>query len=489
MTASRSLRPRAGLIITALFLGLSLILPLVQAPPAQAGRPKYVFYFIGDGLGAAQRQLGEYFLQEQSGDRTAKLIMNTFEVAGMTTTHSADSLVTDSAAAGTALASGVKTNTGVIGKDTAGQNVRTLTEAARDAGMRTGIITTTRLTHATPATFAAHNISRDNENDIALDLLASGVDFLAGGGARHFIPQGVKVEEKDPAGRTIKSKREDDRDLVREFKERGYATFVGMAGTRTFKATNFSTVDKSFAAFTYSHLPYEIDRCHRYPEMPSLADMTRAGIDALTRDGQGFFLVVEGGRIDHACHSNDPAAAAWDILAFDAALETVLAFYKAHPSDTLILVVGDHETGGLGLGSNVLGDRLNMAALMPSRISVGDTLSFGAHQYTGDRAAFVTVLNRDLGLADLTDAETARLTAAFDAADAGERIGAYKVNPAAFTAARLLSERANIGWTATIHTGTMIPLSAKGREAARFGGYKDNTDIALTLADLLGLKL
>ena len=139
-----------GLILAILFIAL----------PALATPPKYVFYFIGDGLGASQRQFSEFYLQEETKDPSRKLLMDTFEVVGMNTTYAADTLITDSAAAGTALASGVKTNKGVIGKDVNGKNVKTLIEAAVDRGIATGIITTTRLTHATPAVFVAHNISR-----------------------------------------------------------------------------------------------------------------------------------------------------------------------------------------------------------------------------------------------------------------------------------------------------------------------------------------
>ena len=466
-----------------------VFLALFLAAPALAGKPKYVFYFIGDGLGASQRQFSEFFLEEETGHKTDKLLMNTFEVAGMNTTYCADTLITDSAAAATALASGVKTNKGVIGKDVEGHNVRTLVEAARDAGMKTGLITTTRLTHATPAAFAAHNISRNNENEIAEDFLNSGVDFMAGGGARYFIPQSMKIENGDAVGKTIKSKRKDEKNLIKDFQAKGYNTYLGMAGAKDFNATDFSKVDKAFAAFTYTHTPYEIERRSRYKEMPSLAAMTKAGIDVLAQGDKGFFLMVEGGRIDHACHANDATGAIWDTIAFDDAVKTAYDFYKAHKDDTLVVVVGDHETGGMGLGMDSMGYKLDMASLLKAHISVEDSLAYGAEQYKGDRAAYTAMLAKEFGLADLNDKETAKLTAAFDAADAGETVGYYKINPAALAAAHMLSERANINWTTTIHTATMIPMSATGQEAARFGGYKDNTQIATTMADVMGFAL
>ncbi|WDP91683.1 MAG: alkaline phosphatase [Desulfobacter sp.] len=467
----------------------ALLVLLFLAAPAMAVQPKYVFYFIGDGLGASQRQFSEFFLREKAKDNSRQLLMNTFDIAGINTTYCANTLITDSAAAGTALASGVKTNKGVIGKDTAGNDVKTLTEAARDKGMKTGLITTTRLTHATPAAFAAHNISRNNENEIAEDFLNSGVDFLAGGGVRHFIPQSMKIKNGDAVGKTIKSKRKDEKNLVKGFEEKGYATYVGMKGARAFNTTDFSKKDKVFAAFTYTHIPYEIERMSQYPDVPSLAAMTQAGIDVLARGDKGFFLMVEGGRIDHAAHANDPTGVIWDTIAFDNAVQAAFDFYKKHRNDTLIVVVGDHETGGMGLGMDSMGYKLDMASLMDTKVSVEDTLAYGAGQYKGDRAAYTAYLAKEFGLTHLNADESASLEKAMAAADAGKTMGYYKVNPAALTAAHILSGRANINWTTTIHTATMIPMSAAGVGAAKFGGYKDNTEIARTMAKMLGVTL
>ncbi|WDP87965.1 MAG: alkaline phosphatase [Desulfobacter sp.] len=469
----------AGIVVLILFLCV----------PAMAARPKYVFYFICDGLGAAQRQLSEFFLREKQKDHTRSLVMNTFEVAGMNTTYCADSLITDSAAAAIALACGKKTNKGVIAQDANGKNLTTLVEAARDHGMKTGLITTTRLTHATPAAFAAHNISRGNENQIAEDMAASGVDFMVGGGARHFMPQSVEIKQKDARGKRLKSKRTDEKNLVKAMKNKGYATFIGRQGAREFKQTDFSKKDKVFAAFTTSHTPYEIERINRYHEMPSLAAMTQAGIEVLSKGDKGFFLMVEGGRIDHAAHANDPTGVIYDTLALDHAVTAAFEFLKTHKTQTLILVVGDHETGGLGLGMDSMGYRLSMDALMATTVSVGDSLAHGEGRYTGDKKAFMDYLENKFGLADLKIKEIAALEKAMALADRSRTSGYYKINPPALMAARLLSARAHISWATTIHTATMIPMSAAGAEAQKFGGYKDNTKIAATLAALLGFSL
>ncbi|WP_022664361.1 alkaline phosphatase [Desulfospira joergensenii] len=462
---------------------------LFFALPALASQPKYVFYFIGDGLGASQRQFSEFFVREKNHNPAQQLLMNRFEVAGLNTTYAADTLITDSAAAGTALASGVKTNKGVIGKDPSGKDVKTLIEAAEDRGIATGIITTTRLTHATPAAFASHNISRNNENEIAEDFLTSNVDFFAGGGIRHFIPKGMVEKNADAVGKTIKSKRKDDKNLVKGFEKKGYKTFIGMKGARDFNTTEFSGLDKVFAAFTYTHMPYEIERTSIYKEVPSLSRMTRAAIDVLSKDPEGFFLMVEGGRIDHAAHANDPTGVIHDTIAFDRALEEAYDFYQKHREETLIVVVGDHETGGMGLGMDSMGYKLDMSCLMDTKVSVEDTLAYGKGQYKGDKEAYLAFLRENFGLSDLNETEKSGLAKAMASADAGETAGYYKVNPAALTAAHILSNRANINWTTTIHTATMIPMSATGKGAERFSGYKDNTQIAQAMAGLLDFNL
>ncbi|WP_136796874.1 alkaline phosphatase [Desulfosediminicola ganghwensis] len=470
-------------------VGLCMVALFISAPAIGAEQPKYVFYMIGDGLGASQRQFSEFFVREKEQDNSKELLMNTFEVAGLNSTYAADTLITDSAAAGTALASGVKTNKGVIGKDAKGNDVKTLVEAAELEGMATGIITTTRLTHATPAAFAAHNISRNNENEIAEDYLKSGVDFLAGGGIRHFIPKSMKIENGDAIGKTIKSKRKDEKNLVAAFHQSGYSTFIGMEGAKAFGATDFTKEEKVVALFTYTHMPYEIERINTYSAVPSLAEMTQAGIEVLQKDNDGFFMMVEGGRIDHAAHANDPTGVIYDTIAFDEAIKVAYDFYQQHPKETLIVVVGDHETGGMGLGMDSKGYKLDMSQLLATRISVEDTLAYGKGQYKGDKAAYLAFLKNEFGLDNLNESEAARLERAMTDADAGQTSGYYKVNPAALTAAHILSERANINWTTTIHTATMIPMSATGVEAQRFAGFKDNTEIADTMADLLNFTL
>ncbi|MFZ7104959.1 MAG: alkaline phosphatase [Peptococcaceae bacterium] len=470
-------------LIFAVFFGINSLAGVNYAGPqgaeAAAGNaPKYVFYFIGDGLGATQRTVAEYYMQEKNNDPTGKLIMNTFPTFGINTTYSADTLVTDSAAAGTALAAGYKTNNGMIAQLPNGTNVKTLVELAEERGMATGLATTTRLTHATPAAFAAHNPDRDAENDIAADYVDSGVDYLVGGGYRHFVP-------KDGA---LSSKRTDDRNLVNEFDAEGYQTFISESATDFFKNYVPKAGDKVLGLFSNSHIPYEIDRVNENLNVPSIAEMTKKGIDLLSKDQDGFFFMVEGGRIDHACHANDIAGTVHDTLAFDAAIKEAVEFYNNHPDETLIVVVGDHETGGMGLGfgTNYF---LNLETVFDDKISVEDILQSA---YKGNRAAFYAYIAENYGLNDLTAVEKAEIEKAMDIVDksdsaAAALYGGY--DPVAIAVTHIVSERANIFWTTYAHSGTAIPMSALGVAAEKFAGYKDNTEIAKTMAAVMGFQL
>ena len=439
-----------------------------------AEAPKYVFYMIGDGMASTQRQVSEYYLQQKAGDSSVRLMMNQMPVAGINTTHSLDSLVTDSAASATALASGVKTDNGIIGMTSDGKKTLTVLESAQAKGMATGLITTTRLTHATPAAFVAKNMSRNNENAIAEDYTKSGVDFFAGGGYRHFV-----------SGEG--SRRSDDKDLISDFSEQGYKTFVGAYTTVTFRGYQPQAGDKVFAAFTSSHLPYELDR-KKDGSTPSLEELTAKAVELLSKNEDGFFLMVEGGRIDHAAHANDIASTVYDTLAFDAAIKTAFDFYQQHPEDTLIVVTGDHETGGMGLGfgNNYF---MNVENIVSNGESIEDKLQ-GVYQ--GDRAAFFNHIATTYQLSELTAEEKNTISNAMDAMDknaqtARDAVAGY--DPVAIAVAHITSKRAGIYWTSFAHTGTQLPLTAIGQGAEKFGGFKDNTEVAYTFADVMALEI
>ncbi|WP_303881436.1 alkaline phosphatase [Acetomicrobium mobile] len=250
---------------------LLLVTILAGGAVAQEAMPKNIILMIGDGMGFPQLTLG----------RLAKGSLGIEEcpVGGAMTTHPLPSsgVITDSAAAGTALATGYKTDNGIISQTPEGKALYTVLENARDKGKATGLVTTTRITHATPAVFAAHIDDRDNENAIAEQLVNADVNvFLEG-----------------------------------------------------------------------SHMSYELDRDVK--KEPSIAEMTKAALEILSKDQEGFFLMVEGGRIDHASHANDTPTTMTDMMAFDEAVKAALDFAKMD-GNTLVIVTADHATGGLSIG-------------------------------------------------------------------------------------------------------------------------------------------
>lgn len=300
---------------------LTLALTLVLSMTAWAGdAPKNVVIMIGDGMGFAQVALTRLSIS----DSRAPLNMDSMTYGGCVRTYSANSVITDSAAASTALATGYKTNNGMIGTLPDGKSVPTILELLQKKGKAVGLLTTTTITHATPAGFGSHVSSRGDEADIAPQYIDRRIDVLMGGGRSFFIPK----EAKD-------SGRKDSRDVLKEAVSAGYT----VAGTRDeLMAAHDGRV---LGLFGISHLTTE------RPE-PTLAEMTSKALELLSSDKDGFFLMVEGGQIDFRCHGNDARGAVKQTIDFDDAIGRVLEFARKH-GDTLVIVTADHETGGLTL--------------------------------------------------------------------------------------------------------------------------------------------
>ena len=309
---------------------------------------KNVILLIGDGMGfpqltAARVEKSGWNLSDY-GNTT--LNMDQMEQTGYISTFSANSFVTDSAPASTAMATGHKTNNGVISQDATtvqgikdGKNLTTILELAEKAGLSTGLVTTTRITHATPAAFYAHVDNRDNESEIANQLLESGTDVILGGGLSYFIGQ----NQTNPLGG--KSKRSDDRNLIKEFISKGYVYVYNGTG---FQSLTGNKTSKLIGLFENSHMQYELQRLDSSDKDPSVEEMTTKAIEILSRNDKGFFLMVEGGRIDHACHERSLDNTTMDTLAFDQAVKAALDF-AAKNNETLVIVTADHECGGLVL--------------------------------------------------------------------------------------------------------------------------------------------
>jgi alkaline phosphatase len=247
----------------------------------------------------------------------------------MARTWSTESVVTDSAAAGTALATGVKTYNAGIAVDANKNPVPTILEMAQEAGKSTGLVTTVQLAHATPAVFAAHNSNRDDYLGIALDMFEHDVDVLLGGGEDYLLPAGTPGCYPDDGDRT------DSRNLIEEAVAKGYEY---VCNETDFGAVDAEATDKLLGTFA--------DLGMTRPYAPSLPDMTAKAIAILSKDSEGFFLMVEGGQIDWAAHVNDALNTIGDTLEFDQAVRVALDFQAQHP-DTLVIVTADHATGGL----------------------------------------------------------------------------------------------------------------------------------------------
>lgn len=286
---------------------------------------KSVILLIGDGMGPAHRTAARLY----SVGRDGKLAMDTLPATGVARTWSTEAIVTDSAAAATALASGVKTYNAAIGVGPDKQPVPTILEMAQAAGKSVGLVTNVWISHATPAAFAAHNPERDDYLGITLDMFNHDVDVLLGGGEDYFLPVGTPGCYPDDGDRT------DSRNLIDEAIAKGYEH---ACNATDFAAVDPAATDKLLGTFSDYNMPR--------PYAPSLAEMTEKALAVLGKNSDGFFLMVEGGQIDQAAHVDDATNTMDDVLTFDDAVKAALSYQAAHP-DTLVIVTADHATGGV----------------------------------------------------------------------------------------------------------------------------------------------
>jgi len=317
------------------------IMRLAKLNSSARGAVKYVFLFIGDGMAAAQISAAEAFLgtdslRHQKAKFLGALNMTEFSAAGMANTQAANRFITGSAAAGTSLATGHKTTIGTVSKNADHtQNLKTMAEMAREKGMKVGIISSVSIDHATPACFYAHENVRGNYNNIAAQMATSGFEYFAGGFAKGDFQ---KYRDKDPEG--------DGKDIVKEMQRAGYQIAKTKAALQAVrkgqKCWAYTSYDEDAALY------YNIDE-NKSASAISLPEFTREGI-RLLRQPNGFFIMVEGGKIDWACHANDAVSAVRELAEFDKAIGEALKFYNSHQNETLIVVTGDHECGGLTLG-------------------------------------------------------------------------------------------------------------------------------------------
>ena len=426
-----------------------LVAPSAEPSPTPIPAPalKYIFLFIGDGMGQNQVQAANEALL---ADSRSQLLFLNFPVVGSAHTNNIENETTDSAAAATAIASGKKTINGYLGLDENKNRVTAISELLRDSGFRIGILTTVSLDHATPGGFYAHVDSRRSYSMIADDLFASGFDYFAGG-RFHNTPDSAAYAEEN--GYTI----------IPSFEEAPTSTEGRLILSSSLEFGDYGVVPA-------------IDGGARTDWLKKATDL---GITRLTNPA-GFFMMIEGGRIDYFCHYNDAASFVSELIDFDKAVQSALAFYQAHPQETLVLVTADHETGNVSLTQ---GDR---GALLRQTISsdlCDDTLvkDCVTAQTPFDQALplFVSAF----GLSDLTADETAALKEAYyrtiqnskPGNTSDEESGVY--DPITTACINLVAVRAGVVFGSGGHTAKEVSLYALGIGSEFFSGDYENTHI------------
>lgn len=451
-----------------------------------AQQAKYVFYFIGDGMGVNQVQGTELYRGELEGKIGITPIWFTqFPYATTATTFSATNGVTDSAAAGTALASGNKTKNGTIGmKQDQQTDVNSVAVWAKNKGCRVGVTTSVSVDHATPAAFYAHDPSRGSYYKIGTDLYKAGFDFYAGS---DFLDPTNK-EDKSGTSENLYSLAEKNGYTI----ARGYKDYLKKC-KKADKMILFQTEKASEADRTA--IPYAIDRTKNNL---TLADITRSAINFLSKDlSKGFFLMVEGGKIDWACHSNDAATVFHEVVDMDEAVKVAYEFYSQHPDETLIVVTADHETGGFVLGTGAY--KLNLQVLKNQKVSENGftrILNELRKKYNNNVSweKVQQALKENFGFWDkvqLSKAQEERLQAKYTETFKGQEAKLEKSEyaqdePLAAEAKRIIDEIALVGWTSGGHSAGYVPVFAIGAGAEQFQGRIDNTEIPVKIAKAAG---
>jgi alkaline phosphatase len=453
-----------------------------------AQQAKYVFYFIGDGMGVNQVLGTEMYLSELKGEiGVTPLLFTQFPYSTMATTFSATNGVTDSAAAGTALATGKKTKNGALGVTKDSERVNSVASWAKENGYRVGVSTSVSIDHATPAAFYAHQDKRSAAYQIGLDLIETNFDFYAGSDfvdANNAQAKDGKTYESlyslaEKAGFTI---------------ARGYKDYQKKA-KKADKMILFQTEKASQK--NNGSIPYAIDR--KKGDI-SLAEITRAGINFLSKDlSKGFFLMVEGGKIDWAGHANDAATNFREVIDMDEAIKVAYEFYSQHPDETLIVVTADHETGGISIGNGSY--NLNLQALKSQKMSEEEftLLVNGLRAKYKNQVPWEAIqqaLKENFGFWDtvkLNEKQEARLKAVYDKSFGNQPVDLEKTlysqaEPISSEAKRILNSIANVGWVSGGHSAGHVPVFAIGANAHLFQERIDNTEIPEKIAEAAGYK-
>ena len=469
-------------------IGLGIAGLAVLLSSAAFAAPKYVFLFIGDGMSTPQRMIAEEFSRLTQG---GELAMNRLPYQANTRTRSANRIITDSAAAATAIACGVKTENGKLGVLPYGKGrVESVAEVAKRTGKKVGIATTVTIVHATPAGFYAHRENRGQYYRIGLDLIASGFDFFTAGGVYDRYD-----DKNDPEYRG---------ELRALAQEAGYKVLRNDFDSWCALKPGDG---KTWSIFGDYGMQFAIDADG---SQPTPAEIVAKGIELL--DGpDGFFFMFEGGKVDYSGHANDAATNIRDILALDEAVKVALKFQDAHPDETLVVTTGDHETGGMSMGFMGCGGRFQVELLAHQKISV-EKFSNDIKQLIADRKGELTfdevqpLLTEKFGLdfspavkggkdspLRVTKTELKQLREAF--AQDVENVRKKLRDTTAHDVRRLyvfaqavknvVNAHAGIGWSSGAHTALPTFTTAKGPGADILVGVVENADLGQRLKGLL----
>lgn len=416
----------------------------------EKGKVKNVIFLIGDGMGTSYTSAYRYMKDNGDSKFTNGTAYDPYLIGQqMTYPEDPDQNITDSASAATAMSAGIKTYNNAIAVDNDESEVKTVLEVAKEKGKATGLVATSEITHATPASFGAHDISRKNMNAIAddyYDELIDGehkVDVLLGGGTSLFERA--------------------DRNLTEEFEKDGYSYVTDR------EALLSNDDEQVLGLFAPGGLPKMIDR---EESVPSLADMTTSAIDRLNKDKDGFFLMVEGSQVDWAGHDNDIVGAMSEMQDFEAAFAAAIEFAKKD-KNTLVIATADHSTGGFSIGSdgiyNWFGEPIKAAKRTPD---------FMAQQIV-DGAGVEETLSEFIDL-ELTSEEIGAVKKAAETKKLRQIDDAIE---------EIFNERSHTGWTTGGHTGEDVPVYAFGPSSDKLAGNIENTEMAKVVFDLLKAKI
>lgn len=489
--------------------------------------PKYVFMFIGDGMSYPQIQLTNYFLSANSAEENSKsvtvdgeeksilssknnLTMMNFPIVGSAQTYDSTSFAPDSASTATSMATGYKTWSGSINvSEDFSTEYETIAEKLKSQkDYKVGIVTSVNLNHATPAAFYAHQQSRNSYYEIGEELIESGFDYFAGGGLK-----------------SVTGENEDQKDLYELAGESGYKVVKTQAEAEALTAEDGKVIVIDEHLADSDAMAYDMDRVD---DEWALANYVEKGIEMLNNDN-GFFMMVEGGKIDWACHANDATATITDTIAFDNAVSEAVEFYNEHPDETLIIVTGDHETGGLTIGYAGTDYDTFLTNFNNQKISFAKYDSDYVAKYKEEKTSFDDVMaditelfglqapassnetssnqkdsadqhpeSEDTGTLVLTQYEYETLKTAYETTMSRtgdeeeftqEEYVAYgSYEPLTVTITHLLNNKSGVNFGSYAHTGLPVEVFAMGAGQSVFDGYYDNTDIYDKLADLVGVK-